>query len=358
MAELVLVAKSTYVWLAQLSRAVRPRRSGASTRCPTRSSTSSRARASPGSGSSASGSAAAPRAASSSCAATPMRWPRPTRSPDYRIADELGGETAWRDLRDRAAARGIRLAADMVPNHMGIDSSWVVEHPERFIACHVSAVRGLRLRRARTSRRTSARRPPASRTTTGTRPTPRSSFRADRPGDRRDALHLSRQRRHELPVERHRAARLPPAPRCARPSSGQILDVARRFPVIRFDAAMVLAKRHIQRLWYPAARARGGAIPSRGAAALPARGVRTPHAAASSGARSSTGSPPRRPTRCCWPRRSGCSRATSSARWACTASTTAPSCTCCATRRTPSTSRSSARRSSSTRASSVATSTS
>ena len=41
-----------------------------------------------------------------------------------------------------------------------------------------------------------------------------------------------------------------------------ILDVARRFPVIRFDAAMTLAMRHIERLWYPAP-GHGGAIPSR-----------------------------------------------------------------------------------------------
>ena len=30
-----------------------------------------------------------------------------------------------------------------------------------------------------------------------------------------------------------------------------ILDVARRFPIIRFDAAMTLAKKHYQRLWFP-----------------------------------------------------------------------------------------------------------
>ena len=30
-----------------------------------------------------------------------------------------------------------------------------------------------------------------------------------------------------------------------------ILHVARQFPVIRFDAAMTLAKRHFQRLWFP-----------------------------------------------------------------------------------------------------------
>ena len=37
-----------------------------------------------------------------------------------------------------------------------------------------------------------------------------------------------------------------------------ILDVARRFPVIRFDAAMVLAKKHVERLWYPEPGARRG----------------------------------------------------------------------------------------------------
>ena len=43
---------------------------------------------------------------------------------------------------------------------------------------------------------------------------------------------------------------------------GLILDVARRFAIIRFDAAMTLARRHIQRLWYPPP-GHGGAIPSR-----------------------------------------------------------------------------------------------
>jgi hypothetical protein len=41
-----------------------------------------------------------------------------------------------------------------------------------------------------------------------------------------------------------------------------ILHVARQFPIIRFDAAMVLAKRHVQRLWFPLPGA-GGSIPSR-----------------------------------------------------------------------------------------------
>jgi hypothetical protein len=41
-----------------------------------------------------------------------------------------------------------------------------------------------------------------------------------------------------------------------------ILHVARKFPVIRFDAAMTLAKKHFQRLWFPEP-GTGGAIPSR-----------------------------------------------------------------------------------------------
>ena len=53
---------------------------------------------------------------------------------DYRIATDLGGEAAYANLRDRAWARGIRLASDMVPNHMGIDSRWVIEHPEWFLS--------------------------------------------------------------------------------------------------------------------------------------------------------------------------------------------------------------------------------
>ena len=41
-----------------------------------------------------------------------------------------------------------------------------------------------------------------------------------------------------------------------------ILHVARKFSIIRFDAAMTLAKKHYQRLWFPQPGS-GGAIPSR-----------------------------------------------------------------------------------------------
>jgi len=52
---------------------------------------------------------------------------------DYRVAADLGGEEALQSLEARAAHFGIRLGADMVPNHMGLDSRWVIEHPDWFI---------------------------------------------------------------------------------------------------------------------------------------------------------------------------------------------------------------------------------
>jgi glycosidase len=52
----------------------------------------------------------------------------------YDIAGGLGGWEALHDLRARAWARGIRLSADMVPNHMGIDSAWVIDHPDWFLS--------------------------------------------------------------------------------------------------------------------------------------------------------------------------------------------------------------------------------
>ena len=146
--------------------------SGAWTRSPTRSSTSSVRAASRVSGSSASGSGATPRARSSSAAATPMRWPPPTRSPTTgsrtSSAARPPGATCATALRHAA----LRLAADMVPNHMGLDSSWVVEHPERFISSPYPPFEAYTYDGPGPVAATGAS-SSRSRTTTGIRPTPR-----------------------------------------------------------------------------------------------------------------------------------------------------------------------------------------
>ena len=53
---------------------------------------------------------------------------------DYDISPDIGGWEAVDNLRERCRKRGIRLASDMVPNHTGIDGNWVYEHPEYFIS--------------------------------------------------------------------------------------------------------------------------------------------------------------------------------------------------------------------------------
>ncbi len=178
---------------------------------------------------------------------------------DYAIAAELGGEEAWRSLSERAGARGIRLASDMVPNHMGIDSRWLLEHPEWFLQ-------------------------------RGDCPYPSYTF---------DGPELSTDSRVSVKIEDHYWSRMDAAvvfrrvdtaasdtryiyhgndgtsfpwndtaqldylnPAAREAVVQAILAVARRFPIIRFDAAMTLAKRHIQRLWFPEPGS-GGDIPSR-----------------------------------------------------------------------------------------------
>ncbi|MGA2960274.1 MAG: alpha-amylase family glycosyl hydrolase [Candidatus Korobacteraceae bacterium] len=178
---------------------------------------------------------------------------------DYTIAQDLGGESAYVNLRDRAASRGIRLASDMVPNHMGIDSRWVIQHPDWFVQLPYP-------------------------------PFPAYSF---------EGPDLSTDGRVEIKIEDHYYDRSDAAvvfrrgdrwsgekryvyhgndgtsfpwndtaqlnylkPEVREAVIQTILHVARLFPIIRFDAAMTLTKQHYQRLWFPVP-GTGGAIPSR-----------------------------------------------------------------------------------------------
>ena len=183
---------------------------------------------------------------------------------DYEIAGEIGGWDALEDLRRRAGARGIRLAADMVPNHTGIDSKWVMERPDLFMQTRESPF----------------------------------------PGYNFDGENLSHDSRVGIYLENHYYSKTDCAvvfkrvdhhsgdtryiyhgndgtglpwndtaqidflnPEAREEVIRKILHVARNFPIIRFDAAMVLAKKHIRRLWYPEP-GRGGDIASRSRFAL------------------------------------------------------------------------------------------
>jgi glycosidase len=269
MAELVLVAKSTYVWLAQLSRDY-GREITRLDHIPDEELEELRARGFTGLWLIGLWERSAASRRIKQWRGNPEAMASAYSVADYRIADDLGGDAAWADLRDRAMARGLRLAADMVPNHMGIDSRWVLEHPERFI---------------------SSPHPPF----------PAYSFSGgdlssdervviqleDHYWDASDAAVVFKRIDKATGEERYiyhgndgtsfpwndtaQLDYLDPGVREA--VIGQILEVARRFSVIRFDAAMVLARRHIQRLWYPLPGHEAG-IPSRSAAAVPADELR------------------------------------------------------------------------------------
>ncbi|CAA9287048.1 MAG: GH13 [uncultured Chloroflexia bacterium] len=178
---------------------------------------------------------------------------------DYRIAADLGGEEACNNLRERALQRGIRLASDMVPNHMGIDSTWVIEHPDWFISLDHSPF------------------PSYSFTGPDLSADGRAGiFLEDHYYNRSDAAvvfkRVDRGSGREQYIYHGNDGTSMPWNDTAQLNYLQadvreaviqtILHVARQFPVIRFDAAMTLAKRHIQRLWFPEPGS-GGAIASR-----------------------------------------------------------------------------------------------
>jgi len=177
----------------------------------------------------------------------------------YDIAEDLGGWSALENLRSRSWQRGVRLSADMVPNHMGIDSQWVTEHPDWFLSLPYSPYPSYSFRSENLSEDIRV-----------------GIYLEDHYYDKTDASVVFQRRDHQTGDVRYvyhgndgtsfpwnDTAQLDYAKAEVREAVIQtILHVARNFPVIRFDAAMTLAKKHIQRLWFPEPGA-GGAIPSR-----------------------------------------------------------------------------------------------
>jgi predicted flap endonuclease-1-like 5' DNA nuclease/glycosidase len=166
---------------------------------------------------------------------------------DYSIAKALGGDAALENLKTRAWRFGIRMASDMVPNHTGIDSKWMAEHPDWFLQRAESPYPSYTYNSQNLS--------------TDSR---MQVFLEDHYYDKTDAavtfkyIGLDGQTRiiyhgndgTSLPW--NDTAQLDYMNPAAREAVIQtIFRVARQFPIIRFDAAMTLAKRHIKRLWFP-----------------------------------------------------------------------------------------------------------
>lgn len=183
---------------------------------------------------------------------------------DYDIAQGLGGWDAVDNLRRRLWARGIRLASDMVPNHTGMDSHWINDRPDLFVQTRDCPFPGYTFNGENLSLNNRV-----------------GVYLEDHYYNKSDCAVVFKRVDHHTGDVRYiyhgndgtgmpwndtaQIDFLNPEAREA--VMQEILHVARNFPIIRFDAAMVLAKKHIRRLWYPQPGC-GGDIASRSDYAL------------------------------------------------------------------------------------------
>ncbi|MFX1287136.1 MAG: alpha-amylase family glycosyl hydrolase [Promethearchaeota archaeon] len=178
---------------------------------------------------------------------------------DYSIAYDLGGYNAYKDLKERAMSKGIRLACDMVPNHTGIVSKWVMEHPDWYISLPYSPFpsytysgenlsgdpnKGIYIEDKYFSRTDAA---------------VTFKYVDFRSGEERYIYHGN----DGTSFPWNDTAQLNFLnPQVREAVIQTILHVSKLFPIIRFDAAMTLTRKHYHRLWFPEP-GTGGAIPSR-----------------------------------------------------------------------------------------------
>ena len=166
----------------------------------------------------------------------------------YEVAADLGGEPALGILRDKAAKAGISLACDMVPNHTGLDCPWVLDHPDWYIGSfhkpaskweynseNLSPREGVQIR-IEDGYYTQQEAAEAFQYTTSSGFGPLYIYHGNDGtsmpwNDTAQLNYLNSQVREEV--------------------KKQILDVARRFKIVRLDAAMTLLRSHYKRLWYP-----------------------------------------------------------------------------------------------------------
>ena len=178
---------------------------------------------------------------------------------DYAIASDLGSQPALENLKERAWRRGIRLASDMVPNHTGIYSRWIREHPDWFIQLDYPPYPAYNFSGQDLSFSPEI-----------------SLFIEDGYWTRIDAAvvfkHVDNSSGKTRYIYHGNDGTSTPwndtaqlnylIPEVREAVIRTIIHVARNFPIIRFDAAMTLAKKHYQRLWFPQP-GHGSGVPSR-----------------------------------------------------------------------------------------------
>jgi len=178
---------------------------------------------------------------------------------DYEIAHRLGGEEAFSNLKQKALAQNIRIAVDMVPNHTAIDSRWIKEHPDWFIQRASPPFFNYRFNGPNLSEDAEL-----------------EIYIEDGYYNRTDAAVVFKLVEKKTGMVRYiyhgndgtstpwsDTAQLNfLLPEVREAVIKKIIDIAKKSPIIRLDAAMTLTKRHYHRLWFPEP-GKGGDIPSR-----------------------------------------------------------------------------------------------
>ena len=178
---------------------------------------------------------------------------------DYDIAGELGGWGALGNLRERCYSRGIRLGSDMVPNHTGIDSKWIAEYPDRFLQLPYPPFPTYNFNCGNLSGRDDITVQIEEHYFTRSDAAVVFKRTDNRTGEVRYIYHGN----DGTSMPWNDTAQIDFLnPEAREAVIRTIVGVCQQFSIVRFDAAMTLAKRHIQRLWYPEP-GRGGDIASR-----------------------------------------------------------------------------------------------
>lgn len=181
------------------------------------------------------------------------------------ISPAIGGWEGLRILKEKANRQGIKIASDMVPNHTGIDSEWVEKHPDYFIQLDHPPFPNYCFTQENLS------------------PHPNLEIRIeDNYYTKRDAAvvfevkNIKKEKTLYL-YHGNDGTSMPwndtaqinfLNPKAKEAVIQEIIKIAKEFPIIRFDAAMTLAKKHVQRLWHPLLQ-ENNTIPSRKKYGLP-----------------------------------------------------------------------------------------
>jgi len=166
----------------------------------------------------------------------------------YQIAQSIGGRSSFLAFREKAHSLGLKVGCDMVPNHTGLDSPWLIEHPEWYIKARENPS------------------PDFNFTSPDLSPNPAVQIRIedgyyDQTGAAEVFSYTNRDTGEERFIYHGNDGTSMPwndtaqlnylIPEVRHAVRETILEVAADFDIIRLDAAMTLTRQHYKRLWFP-----------------------------------------------------------------------------------------------------------